>query len=217
LRWSEIKDVDGTTDAGRTRADTTLPVADCWPSVTEHSALPVRFDLAAPARLKRGEYPAVSAANVSVRSVVRPEARQVAGGSASVPDPGPEAALRATQLLQPGSLGRGDDLPGAATGHAAGDSHRKPGCRLCEKRVPEAGWEIRTRDNRLAATRGAPSELYQFSTWSALPASVGGGGVANAVKSHYAIAPRRHRHVQGVGRHRRDVLRSTATQVIALQ
>ena len=95
-----------------------------------------------------------------------------------------EAGLRATELLQPGSLVRWIyrvKLPDAAASEAAvlavGDAVRKA--------LPDAGWEIRSRGNASPQLERNINRFTQFLTLVGLAALlVGGVGVANAVKSH---------------------------------
>ncbi|MFZ3358601.1 MAG: FtsX-like permease family protein, partial [Xanthobacteraceae bacterium] len=97
-----------------------------------------------------------------------------------------DAALKATGLLQPGSLVRwqyrlrlpqndSSDAAVAAVVHQA------------ESRFPQAGWEIRTRSNASPALERNVSRFSQFLTLVGLTTLlVGGVGVANAVASHLA-------------------------------
>ncbi|MGC2121429.1 MAG: FtsX-like permease family protein, partial [Xanthobacteraceae bacterium] len=97
-----------------------------------------------------------------------------------------DTALRATGLLQPGSLVRwqyrlrlpqndSSDAAVAAVVHQA------------ESRFPQAGWEIRTRSNASPALERNVSRFSQFLTLVGLTTLlVGGVGVANAVASHLA-------------------------------
>jgi putative ABC transport system permease protein len=127
-----------------------------------------------------------------------------------------EAALRATGLLQPGSLVRwiyriklpdnsADDRTAAAL---IGD---------IRSALPEAGWEIRSRSNASPQLERTISRFTQFLTLVGLAALlVGGVGVANAVKSHID----RRRDViatfKALGATGRDVFTIYLTQVIVL-
>ena len=127
-----------------------------------------------------------------------------------------EAGLRATGLLQPGSLVRWIyrvKLPdGAADDRAAtalADDARTA--------LPQAGWEIRTRGNASPQLERTISRFTQFLTLVGLAALlVGGVGVANAVKSHID----RRRDViaafKALGATGRDVFTIYLTQVIVL-
>ena len=135
--------------------------------------------------LQRGERVTVGTATIELRAVLKNEPDKLAGGLAF----GPrllisEAALRATGLLQPGSLVRWNyrvRLPqsiSAERGAAAlvTASHAQ---------FADAGWEIRTRDNASPALGRNIERFTQYLTLVGLTALlVGGVGVANAVK-HY--------------------------------
>ena len=124
--------------------------------------------------------------------------------------------LRATGLLQPGSLVRWIyrvKLPDDATDDRAAaaliDEVRKA--------LPEAGWEIRSRSNASPQLERTISRFTQFLTLVGLAALlVGGVGVANAVKSHID----RRRDViatfKALGATGRDVFTIYLTQVVVL-
>jgi putative ABC transport system permease protein len=96
-----------------------------------------------------------------------------------------EAALRATGLIQPGSLVRWQyrlRLP-AGTSDRAVASIRKE----AQSAFPDAGWEIRTRDKASPQLERSVERFSQFLTLVALTTLlVGGVGVANAVAAHLA-------------------------------
>ena len=97
-----------------------------------------------------------------------------------------EAALRASGLIQPGSLVRWQyrlRLPAADTsdGAVAGIE------RQAQAAFPDAGWEIRTRDKASPQLERNVERFTQFITLVALTTLlVGGVGVANAVAAHLA-------------------------------
>ena len=95
-----------------------------------------------------------------------------------------EAALRATGLLQPGSLVRWHyrlKLPDAD----ANDRAAQTVVTASERQLPDAGWEVRTRANASPALGRNIERFTQYLTLVGLTALlVGGVGVANAVK-HY--------------------------------
>jgi putative ABC transport system permease protein len=167
--------------------------------------------------LKLGDRITLGSATFDIRSIVDTEPDKLAGGLGL----GPrflisEAALRATGLLQPGSLVRWIyrvKLPdGAADDRAANalaDDARTA--------LPEAGWEIRTRSNASPQLERTISRFTQFLTLVGLAALlVGGVGVANAVKSHID----RRRDViaafKALGATGRDVFTIYLTQVVVL-
>jgi putative ABC transport system permease protein len=143
------------------------------------SALLARLDL------KLGDRVSIGGAGFQIRSIINAEPDKLAGGVGL----GPrflisEQGLRATGLLQPGSLVRWIyrvRLPDAAA------DDRAVAALVNDTRaaLPEAGWEIRSRDNASPQLERTISRFTQFLTLVGLAALlVGGVGVANAVKSH---------------------------------
>jgi putative ABC transport system permease protein len=138
-------------------------------------ALFARLDLAPGARLRVGE------TEVEVRATLKHEPDKLAGGVGF----GPrlllsEAALRATGLLQPGSLVRWHyrlRLGASDASDAVVQAARAA--------FPGAGWDIRTRSNASPQLERNIERFAQFLTIVGLTAlMVGGIGVANAVKGH---------------------------------
>ena len=125
-------------------------------------------------------------------------------------------ALRATGLLQPGSLVRWIyrvKLPD----NAADDRAANQLIDSARSALPEAGWEIRSRSNASPQLERTINRFTQFLTLVGLAALlVGGVGVANAVKSHID----RRRDViasfKALGATGRDVFTIYLTQVIVL-
>ncbi len=135
--------------------------------------------------LKIGDRLTIGSATFDIRSVVDSEPDKLAGGVGL----GPrflvsEDALRATGLLQPGTLVRWVyrlQLPNAAVD----DSATRTVIEQAEKALPEAGWEVRTRGNASPQLERSITRFTQFLTLVGLAALlVGGVGVANAIKSH---------------------------------
>src|SRR4029079_8484191 len=95
----------------------------------------------------------------------------------------PIEALRATELLRPGSLVNWTyriTLPAGA--NATKDIGRAR--REANREFPEAGWSIRSRDNAAPSLSRNIERFSQFLTLVGLTALVVGGvGVANAVSS----------------------------------
>src|SRR6185295_14636821 len=138
-----------------------------------------RLDLKPGARIMLG------AAHVEVRAALTSEPDKLAGGIGF----GPrllisEAALRATGLLQPGSVVRWHyrlRLPD----NDATDTGVRAVTAAAQAQLPNAGWQVRTRSNASPALERNVERFTQFLTLVGLTALlVGGVGVANAVKSH---------------------------------
>jgi len=138
-----------------------------------------RLDLAPGARVTIG------AATVELRAVLQSEPDKLAGGIGL----GPrlllsEEALRATGLIQPGSLVRWHyrvRLPD----HDAGEAAVRRVAAAAQTRLPEAGWEVRSRANASPGLERNVERFTQYLTLVGLTALlVGGVGVANAVKAH---------------------------------
>lgn len=134
--------------------------------------------------LKPGDRITIGKASFIIRSAVTTEPDKLAGGIGL----GPrflvsEDALRATGLLQPGSLVHWIyrlRLPGnpsdAATQKLIDDARAA---------LPDAGWQIRSRSNASPQLERNITRFTQFLTLVGLAALlVGGVGVANAIKSH---------------------------------
>lgn len=135
--------------------------------------------------LKIGDHVTVGSANFQIRSAIEAEPDKLASGVGL----GPrflvsEDALRATGLLQPGSLVRWVyrvRLPDTANTDQASQQLTDD----AQKALPEAGWEIRSRSNASPQLERNITRFTQFLTLVGLAALlVGGVGVANAVKSH---------------------------------
>jgi putative ABC transport system permease protein len=218
LALVELKAVDGAYPMlGELTLDPKLPMADL---LAEHdgafgaaadSTLLARLDL------RLGDRVTVGGAAFQIRSVVDAEPDKLAGGVGL----GPrflvsEAALRATGLLQPGSLVRWiyrlrlpDDAANERAAATLIDEVRRA--------LPQAGWEIRSRSNASPQLERTISRFSQFLTLVGLAALlVGGVGVANAVKSHID----RRRDViaafKALGATGRDVFAIYLTQVTVL-
>jgi putative ABC transport system permease protein len=135
--------------------------------------------------LKTGDRITVGSATFQLRSQVEAEPDKLSSGIGF----GPrflisEDALRATGLVQPGSLVRWSyrvRLPDDAA------SDRAAAALIDDTRaaLPEAGWEVRSRSNASPQLERSISRFTQFLSLVGLAALlVGGVGVANAVKSH---------------------------------
>ena len=92
--------------------------------------------------------------------------------------------MRATGLIQPGSLVRWLYRVQVPDNDAT-DRAAKALVADAEQKFPEAGWEIRSRDNASPQLERNIERFTQFLTLVGLTALlVGGVGVANAVRSH---------------------------------
>jgi putative ABC transport system permease protein len=142
-------------------------------------ALLARLDLAPGARVTIGD------ATFELRATLQSEPDKLASGLGF----GPrllisQEALRSTGLLQPGSLVRwhyGVRLPDNDADEAA----VRRVTAAAEERLPEAGWEIRSRSNASPGLERNVERFTQYLTLVGLTALlVGGVGVANAIKGH---------------------------------
>ena len=142
-------------------------------------ALLARLDLKPGARITLG------AATIEIRAALTSEPDKLAGGIGF----GPrllvgEAALRASGLLQPGSVVRWHyrlRLPD----NDATDTAVRAVTAAANAQLPEAGWEIRSRANASPSLERNVERFTQYLTLVGLTALlVGGVGVANAVKGH---------------------------------
>ena len=218
LALVEIKAVDGQYPMlGELTLDPKLPIADVLAERDGAFGAAVDQTLLARLDLKLGDRVTVGNATFELRSVVDAEPDRLAGGLGF----GPrflisEQALRATGLLQPGSLVRWIyrmKLPD----NAAGDAATSALIDEVRTALPEAGWEIRSRSNASPQLERTISRFTQFLTLVGLAALlVGGVGVANAVKSHID----RRRDViaafKALGATGRDVFSIYLTQVTVL-
>ncbi len=135
--------------------------------------------------IKPGARVTIGNATFEIRATLGNEPDKLAGGIGF----GPrlmvsEAALRATGLLQPGSLVRWHyrlRLPENDSTDAAANTAMTQ----ARERFPQAGWDIRTRSKASPRLERNVERFTQFLTIVGLTALlVGGVGVGNAVKSH---------------------------------
>jgi putative ABC transport system permease protein len=218
LALVELKAVDGSYPMlGELTLDPKMPMADLLTERNGAFGAAVDSTLLARLDLKIGDRVTIGSTTFEIRSVVDAEPDKLAGGLGF----GPrflvsEAGLRATGLLQPGSLVRWIyrvKLPD----NAADDRAATALANEARSALPEAGWEIRSRGNASPQLERTISRFTQFLTLVGLAALlVGGVGVANAVKSHID----RRRDViatfKAVGATGRAVFTIYLTQVIAL-
>ncbi|MFL6797137.1 MAG: ABC transporter permease [Xanthobacteraceae bacterium] len=143
------------------------------------ATLLARFELTPGSRITLG------AAAIEIRALLASEPDKLAGGIGF----GPrllisDAALRATGLLQPGSIVRWHyrvRLPDNDTA----DTAVRALSTAVQAELPESGWEIRTRSNASPSLEQNVERFTQYLTLVGLTALlVGGVGVANAVSRH---------------------------------
>jgi putative ABC transport system permease protein len=167
--------------------------------------------------LKIGDKVTIGDASFQIRSAVTAEPDKLSGGIGF----GPrflisDAGLRATGLLQPGSLVRWSyrvKLPDNAS------DDRALAALIDEQRqaAPEAGWEVRSRANASPQLERTISRFTQFLTLVGLAALlVGGVGVANAVKAHIDRRLDVIAAFKALGATGRDVFSIYLTQVVVL-
>ena len=218
LALVELKAVDNKYPMlGELTLDPKMPVADLLAERDGAFGAAVDSTLLARLDLKLGDRVTIGNAPYQIRSVVCAEPDKLAGNVGL----GPrflvsETSLRATGLLQPGSLVRWIyrvRLPD----NAANDRAATQLVEDARATLPQAGWEIRSRGNASPQLERTISRFTQFLTLVGLAALlVGGVGVANAVKSHID----RRRDViasfKALGATGRDVFTIYLTQVIVL-
>ena len=174
-------------------------------------ALLARLDLKPGARIMVGVAP------IEIRAALTSEPDNLAGGIGF----GPrllisEAALRATGLLQPGSVVRWHyrlRLPD----NDATDTGVRAVTAAAQAQLPEAGWEVRSRSNASPALERNVERFTQYLTLVGLTALlVGGVGVANAVKGHLDRRREVIATLKAVGATGSRVFRIYLTQVLVL-
>jgi len=223
LALVEVKAVDDSYPMlGGLTLQPAMPLADLLAERQEASGTTfgaaVDSTLLARLDLKLGDRVTIGGASFVIRSVVDAEPDKLAGGGVGL---GPRflvslAGLRATGLIQPGSLVRWlyqVKLPD----NVAGDRATAAFVDAVRAALPQAGWGIRSRSNASPQLERTINRFTQFLTLVGLAALlVGGVGVANAVKSHID----RRRDViatfKALGATGRDVFSIYLTQVIVL-
>jgi putative ABC transport system permease protein len=167
--------------------------------------------------LKIGDTVTIGDARFQIRSAVESEPDKLGIGIGF----GPrfltsQDALRATGLIQPGSLVRWNyrvKLPDNASDDRAVSALMDD----AKKAAPEAGWEVRSRANASPQLERNIDRFTQFLTLVGLAALlVGGVGVANAVKSHVDRRLDVIAAFKALGATGRDVFAIYLTQVVML-
>jgi putative ABC transport system permease protein len=218
LALVEMKAVDGSYPSlGELTLNPRLPLKDILEQRDGAFGAAADPTLLARLDLKIGDKVNVGDATFQIRSAVDAEPDKLGVGVGF----GPrflvsEAALRATGLLQPGSLVRWNyrlKLPA----NAADDRAMATVIDEARKAAPEAGWEIRTRANASPGLERTINRFTQFLTLVGLAALlVGGVGVANAVKSHIDRKLDVIAAFKALGATGRDVFAIYLTQVVLL-
>jgi putative ABC transport system permease protein len=184
----ELKAVDGAYPLfGAVATNPALPLSALF--ARQNDAVGAAVDPALLTRLdlKLGDHITIGSAAIELRGVLTAEPDKLAGGIGF----GPrvlisEEALRASGLLQPGSIVRWQYRL------LLSDSNASDGAvaaveKEARSSLPNAGWEIRTRSKASPQLERNVERFSQYLTLVALTALlVGGVGVANAVASHLA-------------------------------
>jgi putative ABC transport system permease protein len=214
----ELKAVDGVYPLfGETKLEPAETLADAL--AQRDGAFGAAADPTLLARLdvKPGARVTVGNATVEIRAALINEPDKLAGGIGF----GPrllvnEGALRATGLIQPGSLVRWNyrlRLPQ----NDASDGAAKAVTAQARAQLPEAGWDIRNRGNASPMLERNVERFTQFLTIVGLTALlVGGVGVGNAVKSHLDRRRETIATMKALGASGRRVFAVYLTQVLLL-
>ena len=184
----EIKAVDDAYPLfGAVTTNPALPLSALFARQSDAFGAAVDPSLLSRLDLKVGDHITIGSAAIELRAVLTGEPDKLAGGIGF----GPrvlisEEALRASGLLQPGSIVRWQyrlrlsDINARDSAVAAVEKEAR-------NAVPNAGWDIRTRSKASPQLERNVERFSQYLTLVALTALlVGGVGVANAVASHLA-------------------------------
>jgi len=216
LALVEMKAVDAAYPLlGRLKLTPDMPVSNLFTERDGVYGAATDTTLLARLGLKLGDRVTVGSATFQILSVVDSEPDKLAGGVGFAPRfLISEDALRATALLQPGSLVRWIyrvRLPDS------GDSAAKALTDDARSQLPQAGWEVRSRDNASPQLERSITRFTQFLTLVGLAALlVGGVGVANAVKSHIDRRREVIAALKALGATGRDVFAMYLAQVMVL-
>ena len=218
LALVEMKAVDGTYPSiGELTLNPAMPLSDVLSERDGVFGAAVDPTLLARLDLKVGDIVTIGDARFQIRTAEESEPDKLGIGIGF----GPrflisEAALRATGLIQPGSLVRWNyrvKLPDNASDDRAVNALMED----ARTAAPEAGWEIRSRANASPQLERNITRFTQFLTLVGLAALlVGGVGVANAVKSHIDRRLDVIAAFKALGATGRDVFAIYVTQVIVL-
>jgi putative ABC transport system permease protein len=183
----EIKAVDDAYPLfGTVRFDSVMPIAEVLASRdgafggAADPLLIARLGLHLPARITVGN------ATIEIRAALTSEPDRLSAGTFGF---GPRLmisaeALRATGLIRPGTLVRWHYRVRLPSG-AADDAAMQRLIAAASAQVPDAGWEIRSRNKAAPAIERNVERFTQYLTLIGLTALlVGGVGVANAIRGH---------------------------------
>jgi putative ABC transport system permease protein len=214
----EMKAVDGTYPLfGTAVLDPAGPLADALAQRDGVFGAVADPTLMARLELKPGARITIGNANIEIRAALTSEPDKLAGGIGF----GPrllvsQDALRATGLLQPGSLVRWHyrlRLPN----NDASDASAKSVSVQARAQLPEAGWDIRSSSNASPQLERNVERFTQFLTIVGLTALlVGGVGVGNGVKSHLDRRRETIATMKALGASGRRVFAIYLTQVLLL-
>jgi putative ABC transport system permease protein len=184
----EVKAVDGAYPLfGTLATDPAMPTGALLAERDGAFGAAVDPALLARLNLKIGDRIGIGKASIALRAALTSEPDKLSSGIGF----GPrvlisDAALRATGLVQPGSLVRWLyrlRLPASAASDGAVARIKHD----AETSFPDAGWDIRTRDKASPQLERSVERFTQFLALVALATLlVGGVGVANAVAAHLA-------------------------------
>ena len=182
----ELKAVDGAYPLfGTVKLEPTGPLSDALTQRDGAFGAAADPTLLARLAIKPGARVIIGNATLEIRAELTAEPDKLAGGIGF----GPrllisEDALRATGLVQPGSLVRWHYRLRLPASNAT-DTAAKAVTAEARVHLPEAGWNIRNRTNASPQLERNVERFTQFLTIVGLTALlVGGVGVGNAVKSH---------------------------------
>jgi len=170
---------------GRPVLDPAMPLADALAQKNGAFGAAADPTLLARLNLKPGDRIMIGNAPIEIRAALASEPDKLGGGIGF----GPrlltsDAAIRATGLIQPGSLVRWTYRMRLPDGEGT-DAAAKAVTAEARAQFPAAGWEIRSRTNASPQLEENVERFTQFLTIVGLTALlIGGVGVANAVRSH---------------------------------
>ena len=177
--------------AGAVALDPPMPLAQALAETNGVHGIVADGALKARLGLKRGDEIAIGTGRYQLRTVLTGEPDKLAGGL----DIGPrvimsDAGLAASGLIQPGSLVRRlyrVALPSAAPGRPIDIKTVDAFVAAANKAFPDAGWQVRTREEVSPQFSRDLRRFTQFLTLVGLTALIiGGAGVANAIRGFVA-------------------------------